>query len=123
MSCGIWSHLPLVQGRLRLGLGGAGPDAYAPGPAKEELAEHVEAWHDKMRRLEAHGEEFKLAPAFKINALCMHVAGKVKEYLEIWETDRDTTDIAKSNEELLSKVEAYARRRKLDSSAKEKLQH
>jgi len=36
---------------------------------EEDLAEHVEMWQDKMRRLEAHGEEFKLAPVFKINAL------------------------------------------------------
>ncbi len=26
---------------------------------EEELAEHVEMWQDKMRRREAHGEEFK----------------------------------------------------------------
>ncbi len=38
-----------------------------PGPPKreEELAEHAEMWQDKMRRLEAHGDEFKLAPVFK----------------------------------------------------------
>ncbi len=31
-----------------------------PSPPKkeEELAEYVETWQDKMRRLEAHGEEF-----------------------------------------------------------------
>jgi hypothetical protein len=34
---------------------------------EEDLAEHVETWQDKMRRLEAHCEEFKLAPMFKIN--------------------------------------------------------
>ncbi len=35
-----------------------------PSPPKreEELAEHVETRQDKMRRLEAHGEEFKLVP-------------------------------------------------------------
>ena len=35
-----------------------------PDPPKreEELAEYVEMWQDKMRRLEAHGDEYKLAP-------------------------------------------------------------
>ena len=76
-----------------------------------------------MRRLEAHGDEFKLAPVFKINALRMLMAGKAKEYFDLWEADRDTTDLAKSYEELLTKVKDYSRRRKLDSSAKEKMQH
>ncbi len=48
----------------------------------------------------------------------MIMAGKAKEHFDIWEADRDTTDVAKSYEELLSKVEEYARRRNLDSSAK-----
>ena len=44
-----------------------------PEPPKKEddLAEHVEMWLDKMRRLEAHGDEYKLAPVFKSNALRM----------------------------------------------------
>ncbi len=36
---------------------------------EEELAEHVEMWQDKMRRLEAHGEEYKLASVVKISAV------------------------------------------------------
>ena len=44
------------------------------------MAEHVEMWQDRMRRLEATGEEFKLAPVFEINALRMLMAGKAKEY-------------------------------------------
>ncbi len=43
----------------------------------------------------------------------------VKEYFDIWGADRDTTDVAKSYKELLSKVKDYAWRRKLVSSAKE----
>ncbi len=41
-----------------------------PSPPKreEDLAEHVEMWQDNMRRLEAHGEEFKLSLLFKIKA-------------------------------------------------------
>ena len=52
-----------------------------PDPPKreEELAEYVEMWQDKMRRLEAHGDEYKLAPVFKTNALRMLMTGKAKE--------------------------------------------
>ena len=96
-----------------------------PGPPKreEELAEHVEMWQDKIRRLEAHGEEFKLAPVFKINALRTLMIGKSKEYFDLWEADKDHTDPTKSYEELLAKVKDYSRRNKLDNSAKEKMQH
>ncbi len=76
-----------------------------------------------MRRSEANGDENKFAAVYKINALRMLMTRKAKEYLEIWEADRDTTDVAKSYEELVNMVKGYARRRELDSSAKEKLQH
>ncbi len=51
-----------------------------PSPSKreEELAEHVEMWQGKMRRLEAHGEEYKSAPVFNINALRALMTGKAK---------------------------------------------
>ncbi len=95
-----------------------------PSPPKreKELAEHVEMWQDEMRRLEAHGEEYKLAPVFKLNVLRMPITGKAKEYFDLWEADRDPTEAAKSYEELLNKVKDYARRRKLDTSVKEKIQ-
>ena len=69
-----------------------------PDPPKkeEDLSESVEAWQDKMRRLEAHGDEYKLAPVFKINALRMLMTGKAKEYFDIWEADRDPTDSGKN---------------------------
>ncbi len=51
----------------------------APPKREEELAERVKMWQDEMGRLEAQGDEFKLAPVFKINALRMLVAGKAKE--------------------------------------------
>ncbi len=35
----------------------------SPPNREEELAEHVEMWQDKIRRLEAHGDEFKLSPS------------------------------------------------------------
>ncbi len=46
---------------------------------EEDLVEHVEMWQDKMRRLEAHGEEFKLAPVFKIDAFRTLMIGNSKE--------------------------------------------
>ncbi len=90
-----------------------------PNPLKreEDVAEHVEMWQDKMRRLEAHGEEFK------INALRMLMTGKAKEYLDLWEADHDPTNAKKAYAELLNKVKGYARRRKLDTNAKERMQH
>ncbi len=69
-----------------------------PSPPKreEDLAEHVEMRQDKLRRLAAHGEEFKLAPLFRINALRMLMTGKAKEYFDLWEADHDTTNAKKT---------------------------
>ncbi len=50
----------------------------SPPKCEEGVADHVEMWQDKMRRLEAHGEEFKLAPSCKSNALRMLMTGKAK---------------------------------------------
>ncbi len=50
----------------------------------------------------------------------MLMAGKAKEYFKVWEADRHTTDPAKSYEERSNKVKDYARRRKLDSSARKR---
>ncbi len=94
-----------------------------PPNREEELAEHVEMWQDKMRRLEAHGKQFKLAPMFKISALRLLMAGKAKEYLDLRKVDRDTTDQAKAYDELSANINKYSRIRKLDSSTKEKMQH
>ncbi len=90
---------------------------------EEELAQQVEMGQDRMRRLEAHGDECKLAPVFEINALRMLMTGKAKEYFDFWEGDRDTTDVAKSCEELLNKFKDYDRRRKLDTMAQKNMQH
>ncbi len=59
-----------------------------------------------------------MPPVFKVNALRMLMTTKAKEFFGWWEADRDNTDPAKSREELSTKVKDYARRRKLDSSAK-----
>jgi hypothetical protein len=81
---------------------------------EEELAERVEMWQDKMRRLEAHGEEYKLASACTINALRMRMIGKAKGYFDLWEADRDPTDAAKTYEDLLNRVKDDSRRRELE---------
>ncbi len=77
-----------------------------PSPLKkdEELAEYVEMWRDKIKRLEAHGEEFKLALVFKINVPRMLMTGKVKEHFDLWEADHDSTNAKKTYEELLNKA-------------------
>ena len=68
--------------------------------------------------MEAHGKEIKLAPLYKINPLRLPMTGKAEEHF----ADHDPTSAAKTHEELLQKVMDNARRRKLDSSAKEKKQ-
>ncbi len=93
-----------------------------PPKREEELAEHVEMWQDKLRRLEAHRDEFKLAPVFRINALRTLMIGKSKGCFDLWEADKDHTDPSKSYEELLTNVKDHSRKRKSDSSAKEKMQ-
>jgi hypothetical protein len=95
-----------------------------PSPPKkeEELAAYVEMWQDKMRRLEVHGEAFKLAPLFRIKSLRLLMTGKAKEYFDFWEADHDPTNAKKTYEELLTKVKDHARRRKLDTTAEERMQ-
>ncbi len=63
-----------------------------PSPLKkeEELAEYVEMWQDKMRRVEAHGE------------------------------DHDRTTATKTYDELLEQGLGLSRRRKLDTTPKER---
>ncbi len=63
--------------------------------------EYVEMWQDRLRRLEAREEGFKLAPVFEINWRAL-MAGE--GYLDFWETDRDTAETATPYEELLGKV-------------------
>ncbi len=95
-----------------------------PSPPKrvEDLADHVEMWQNNMRRLEAHGEEFKLASLYKINVMRMLMTGKAQEYFDVWEADHDPTNAAKTFKMQLNTVKDYPMSRKLDSSAKEKIQ-
>ncbi len=51
------------------------------------------------------------------------MTGKAKEYLDLWETDQDPPAKAKETyDELFNKVKDYARRRKMDTNAKERMQ-
>ena len=59
-----------------------------------------------------YGEEFKLAPLYKINAPRMIMSGQAKEYFDLWEADHYPANAAKTYEELLNKVKDYARRGK-----------
>ena len=52
----------------------------------------------------------------------MLMTGKAKEYFDLWEVDQDTADIEKAYEDLLVKVNDYARRKKLDKSAQKQVQ-
>ncbi len=75
-----------------------------PPHREEELAESVGIWQGKMEALEAHEDEFKLAPLYKISGLRMLMAGKAKAYFDIWVVDRDVTDAGKSYDELLTRA-------------------
>ena len=55
----------------------------SPPNREEDLAEHVEMRQEKIRRLEAHGEGFKLAPLFKINALRTLMTGKAERCFDL----------------------------------------
>ncbi len=68
-------------------------------------------------------KKLKLAPVLKINAVRILMTGNIKPYFDLWVADRDTTDAAKSYEELLGEVKDYSMRRKLYSSAGKKMQH
>ncbi len=50
------------------------------------------------------------------------MAGNTKEYFDFWEADHDPTNAKKTCEDLLNKVKDCARRRKLDTTAKERMQ-
>ena len=93
-----------------------------PPKKEEDLAESIDGWLDKLRRQEAHGDAYKLAAVFKLDALRTLTAGKAREYFDLWEDDRDNVDAAKSFMELLNKLKDFARRRKLDTVAQKNIQ-
>lgn len=52
-----------------------------PPKSKQMLSDAVESWQGKLRRLEDHGDERKLAPVFKINALRSLMIGKQRSIM------------------------------------------
>ncbi len=50
------------------------------------------------------------------------MTGKAKEFFDLLEAGRDPTNAKKTYEDLSNKVKDYARRRKLDTNAKERMQ-
>jgi hypothetical protein len=98
-------------------------DASKPTEERRSACGDCRGVADKLRRLEAHGEEYKFAPLYKINPLRMLITGKANEYFDLREADRDRTNAAKAYEDLVNKAKDCSRRRKLDSTAQEKTQH
>ena len=95
-----------------------------PDPPKDEggLADAIEAWYDKMTRLETHGNDYKMAPIFKVNALKFLMVGRSKDFFEIWETEGGSAHDEDFFKDLLCKAKDYARRKKLDSSVRTNIQ-
>ena len=61
-----------------------------PDPPKkeEDIAECLDNWVERVRRLEAHGSKYALPPLYKVTAMKLLMVGRAKENYEIWEADR-----------------------------------
>jgi len=85
-------------------------------PKKEEdIAEYVDLWEERINRLEAHGDEYKLSSLYKVTALRQLMVGKAIDHFEIWQAS-----IKPENDqgfrELIGKVKDFARRKRLDQA-------
>jgi hypothetical protein len=89
-----------------------------PDPAKkeEDLADAIGQWSERVKRLEAHGTKYALAPLFKVAALRLMLVGRARDLFETWEAEHDT-DEEEGFSELMAKVKDYARKKKLDHVA------
>ena len=81
---------------------------------EEGLLKSVDAWLDQLRRLEAHGDEYKLPPVHEINALKILLTGRSREYFDMWEADGDPLDSTKKYDGLLNRVKDEAGKRRID---------
>ena len=64
-----------------------------PPRKEEELAECVENWVERVRRLESHGDKYKLAAIFKITALrMMMMIGRAKDHFELWQAELEDNE-------------------------------
>jgi hypothetical protein len=84
-------------------------------PKKEEdMAEALDNWEDKCKRLTGYGEKYKLPPVYKIVALRSLTIGKARDHFDQWEAEDTSADEDVQFENLLNKVKDYARNNKLD---------
>ena len=57
-------------------------------PKKEEdMAEALDNWEDKCKRLTGCGEKHKLPPVYKIVALRSLTIGKARDHFDRWEAE------------------------------------
>ena len=75
---------------------------------EEDVAEAIEAWLERVNRLERCGTEYHLAESFKKVALKQILVGRLRDNYDLWNSDKLQFD------ELLRRVRDQARARKLD---------
>jgi len=84
-------------------------------PKKEEdMAEAVDNWEDKCKRLTVCGESTNSPPVYKIVALRSLTIGKARDHFDHWEDEDTSLNEDEQFENLLNKVKDYARKKKLD---------
>ena len=76
---------------------------------EEDVAEAIEAWLERVNRLERCGTEYHLAESFKKVALKQILSGRIRDNYDLWNSDKLPFD------ELLRRVRDQARAKKLDN--------
>ena len=101
----------MVHGDLGPGPHRTGEQPNEPKPAakEENIAEAIEVWEEKCKRLARPCKMYNLAEAFRVEALKKILIGKTKEYYELWQAEK------MQFETLLKKVKEHARGNKLDT--------
>ena len=83
---------------------------------QEDLADAVDTWVERVKRLEAHGDKYALPALYKVTALRLLMVGTSKDHFELWGAEYQNYDDG-GYKEILGKAKDYARRRKLDHAA------
>ena len=78
------------------------------------IAEALDNWEDKCKRLMGYGEKYKLPPVYKIVALRTLTIGKTRDHFDQWEAEDKGVDEDATFENLVNKVKDYARKKKID---------
>ena len=76
---------------------------------EEDVAAAIEAWLERVNRLERCGTEYHLAESFKKVALKQILVGRLRDNYDLWNSDKLQFD------ELLRRVRDQARAKKLDN--------